>query len=129
LRTNFPAIAHAPGFFRVASSSTLNLFEPLAEVFHDDQYGSDRPTPLTTADIKKLVAICGFDFVGLRDKAMIPIGFAGALRRSELAGIEREQLTFTAEGLRVHLPRSKGNQARKGTEVGTSMVPVRRLAQ
>jgi site-specific recombinase XerD len=40
-----------------------------------------RPTKkaaaLTTADIKKLVATCSVDLVGLRDKAMILICFAG----------------------------------------------------
>lgn len=73
---------------------------------------------LTTAEITKLVATCRDDLVGLRDRAMLLIGYAGALRRSELVAIEREHLTFDRDGLRLHLPRSKTDQEGQGTEIG-----------
>lgn len=49
---------------------------------------------------------------------MLLLGFAGALRRSELVGIHREHLSFTAEGIRLQLPRSKTDQEGQGAEVG-----------
>jgi len=49
--------------------------------------------------------------VGLRDRAVLLVGFAGALRRSELAAIQTTQLQATDRGLRLTLPRSKGSQA------------------
>ena len=47
---------------------------------------------------------------GLRDRALLLLGFAGAFRRSELAGLNVEQLEFTERALLVHLAKSKTNQ-------------------
>ena len=41
---------------------------------------------LTSAEVKRLLASCGADVAGVRDKALLLVGFAGALRRSELVG-------------------------------------------
>ena len=73
---------------------------------------------LTSTELRKLVAACGGDLAGLRDRALLLLGFAGALRRSELVGIGREHLRFTTEGLRLTLPSSKTDQEGKGTELG-----------
>ena len=40
-----------------------------------------RSAALTTAEIRKLVATCADDLAGLRDRALLLVGFAGALRR------------------------------------------------
>ena len=55
---------------------------------------------------------------GLRDKALLLIGFAGAFRRSELVGLDYEDLEFVEQGLIVHLNRSKTDQEGKGRKVG-----------
>lgn len=54
---------------------------------------------------------------GVRDRAIILLGFAGAFRRSELVGIGLEDLTFTEQGLDVFLPRSKTDQEGNGATV------------
>lgn len=54
----------------------------------------------------------------VRDRALFLLGFSGALRRSELAAVRREDLTFRADGLRLLIPRSKGDQEGEGAEVG-----------
>jgi site-specific recombinase XerD len=46
-----------------------------------------RSAALATEDIKRLVATCGADLAGDRDRALLLLGFAGALRRSELVGV------------------------------------------
>lgn len=51
-----------------------------------------------------------FDLAGARDRALILLGFVGALRRSEIVGIDVEHLEEHRRGLVVHLPRSKTNQ-------------------
>lgn len=48
---------------------------------------------------------------GLRDRALLLLGFAGAFRRSELVALNVEHLEFTERALIVHLPKSKTNQA------------------
>lgn len=73
---------------------------------------------LTSAEVKRLVAGCGTDLAGLRDKALLLVGFAGALRRSELVAIDRERLRFTPDGMTVRIPRSKRDQEGEGAEVG-----------
>jgi integrase len=77
-----------------------------------------RSAALTTAEIRKLVATCADDLAGLRDRALLLVGFAGALRRSELVGIDREHLVSRDTGLQLTLPRSKGDPDGAGVEVG-----------
>ncbi|MGG5890526.1 tyrosine-type recombinase/integrase [Falsiroseomonas sp. HC035] len=73
---------------------------------------------LTSAELKKLVAACGGDLAGLRDRALLLLGFAGALRRSELVAVEREHLRFTEAGLRLLIPTSKTDGEGRGVELG-----------
>ena len=67
---------------------------------------------------------------GLRDRALLLVGFAAALRRSELVGLNVEDLQFVKEGLLVHLPRSKTDQDGEGRKIAipfgrTSACPVK----
>ena len=77
-----------------------------------------RSAALTTEEIRRLVEVCGDDLAGLRDRALLLIGFAGALRRSELVGLDVAQVRPTAAGLRLMIPRSKTDAAGEGAEVG-----------
>jgi len=58
------------------------------------------------------------DLAGLRDRTLFLLGLAGALRRAELVGIDREQLRPAATSLRLRLPQSKGDQAGERVELG-----------
>jgi integrase len=58
---------------------------------------------LTIEDLRRLVAGCGEDLSGLRDRALLVVGFAGALRRSELVAIQHEHLVEVASGLKLFL--------------------------
>lgn len=77
-----------------------------------------RAAALTTPEIRRLMAVCGSDLAGLRDRALILLGYAGALRRAELVAVDVEHLRFDATGLRLHIPRSKGDQAGEGEDLG-----------
>ena len=63
------------------------------------------------------------DVSGIRDRAVLLVGFAGALRRSELAGLHLEPSTaparvrFVPRGLEIHLDRSKADQEGRGAIV------------
>ena len=50
------------------------------------------------------------DLAGLRDRALLLVGFFAALRRSELAALTADQITEHPNGLVLALPRSKTNQ-------------------
>ena len=58
-------------------------------------------------------AIKGLDLesaAGLRDQALLLLGFAGAFRRSELVALDLEHVELTDAALVLHLGKSKTNQ-------------------
>ncbi len=55
---------------------------------------------------------------GKRDKALLLLGFCGALRRSELVAVKIEDLEFTAQGIVLTIPKSKTDQAGNGRKIG-----------
>ena len=77
-----------------------------------------RSAALTTADIKQLLVVCGDDMAGVRDQALFLVCFAGALRRSELVGLDVEHITWTTEGLTLLITRSKTDKEGAGAEIG-----------
>jgi integrase len=79
-----------------------------------------RPTrPLSVADVRQIVATIDKSTVrGARDTAILLLGFAGALRRSELAALTLADLEPKPGGLLLHLRRSKTDQEARGQVVG-----------
>lgn len=68
----------------------------------------------------------------LRDKALLLVGFAGAFRRSELVGLNVEDIDHVRQGIVVTLRRSKTDQEGSGRKIGipfgrTRWCPVRHL--
>lgn len=76
-----------------------------------------RSTALTTAEIKRLSRECGADLAGLRDRALFLMGFAGALRRSELVALDLAHIAWTTDGLKVLIERSKTDTGGDGAEI------------
>ena len=64
----------------------------------------------TATIMRRLLAPIPGDLRGLRDRAVLLVGFAGALRRSELAAIRFDHLEKTDRGIRLTLPQTKGEQ-------------------
>src|SRR3982751_5216357 len=56
--------------------------------------------------------------IGIRDRAIILLGFASAFRRSELVGLNVEDCTFSKDGLTVRLSHSKTDQEGAGRKIG-----------
>ena len=55
---------------------------------------------------------------GLRDRALVLLGFAGAFRRSELVGLSTWNLAEQDEGLKVTIEKSKTDQEAIGQTIG-----------
>ena len=53
----------------------------------------------------------------LRDRALLLVGFAAALRRSELVALDVADVAFVAEGLILTLRRAKTDQEGRGVEI------------
>jgi integrase len=74
--------------------------------------------PLTTDDIRQIVEhIDRTTPLGVRDAAMILLGFASALRRSELAALTLADVEFKPGGVMLTIRRSKTDQYADGQTV------------
>jgi integrase len=71
-----------------------------------------------TDDIRAMVSTTDPGLIGVRDRAMILLGFAGAFRRSELVGLNMEDCEFGKDGLTITLRRSKTDQDGVGRKIG-----------
>jgi site-specific recombinase XerD len=74
--------------------------------------------PVTVSDLRTMVQGLGTDPPGCRDRALLLLGFAGALRRSELVGLDVADVTEGTDGLTTRLRRSKTDQEGVGRTVG-----------
>jgi len=74
--------------------------------------------PVTVADLRAMLEGLGTDPGGCRDRALLLLGFAGALRRSELVGLDLADVTEGTDGLAVGIRRSKTDQEGAGRTVG-----------
>ena len=90
--------------------------------------------PALDADIKRMVdAMITDSAQGLRDRALLLVGFDGALRRSELVSLTVEMIERRDEGMLIDLPYSKTDQQGDGQIVsllaraGSRYCPVQAL--
>ena len=54
----------------------------------------------------------------IKNKALLLIGFSGGFRRSELVEIDKEDVEFVAEGVKIFVKRSKTDQSGEGMTKG-----------
>lgn len=82
----------------------------------------ERPKQKAALRVEDLVALCkGFDLDsvrGVRDRAILVLGFATSLRRSELSALQLSDVRFDGEGLVVLVGHSKTDQAGVGRVIG-----------
>ena len=64
-----------------------------------------------------MIAAMPDGLLGVRDRALLLVGFMGAFRRSELVGLDWGDCTFTREGVVLKLRRSKTDQEGLGRKV------------
>ena len=118
LRRRVAAIARACG---VAGEPLDTKHPAIRETFRGigRKWGTSaqRAAALTTAEVKRLCRACGLDLAGVRDRALFLLGFAGAMRRSELVGLDVEHVTWTADGLKLLIERSKTDAEGEGAEI------------
>jgi integrase len=92
-------------------------------------------TPTLTTDIRAMVAATETSIIGVRDRALILLGFAGAFRRSKLVALDVEDCAFGKDGLTIALRRSKVDQEGTGRKIGIrygsnpETCPVRNLQE
>jgi site-specific recombinase XerD len=82
-------------------------------------YGSARvrKAPAVAGKMLGMVATAPVKLAGLRDRALLLIGFGGALRRSELVALDVADIEETETGLLVKIRGSKTDQERAGATI------------
>ena len=68
-----------------------------------------------------LAAIPTTTHAGRRDRALLLLGLAGALRRSELVAIDCAHIRREAEGMILTIPHSKGDQLGAGEQISIAI--------
>lgn len=89
----------------------------------------DQKHPATAKAIAAMIRKIPSDtLAGRRDRALLLLGFAGALRRSELVALNVEDIETAAGGILLHIKRSKTDQEARGETVpvltGKRLMPV-----
>lgn len=77
-----------------------------------------RAKPLVIAELKRLCDNMRPTFLGRRDKALVLLGWAGALRRSELVALDLDHVDFVDEGMTILIASSKTDQDGAGYKLG-----------
>ncbi|MHC2795517.1 integrase [Mesorhizobium jarvisii] len=90
--------------------------------------------PLLRDDLFLILERLGEDTKSVRDQALLLVGFAGGLRRSELVGLDVEDIEHVRQGMIVRIRRSKTDQEGVGRKIGipfgrTRWCPVTALDQ
>jgi integrase len=78
----------------------------------------ERKAPLLLKDLQTILEALDSDLAGIRDKALLLLGFAGAMGRSEIVALNVSHIEFTDDGLVVHVTRSKTDQVGVGRKIG-----------
>jgi site-specific recombinase XerC len=75
-------------------------------------------TPLIKEDLFLVLEATGARLKDVRDRALLLLGFAGGFRRSELTGLNWDDVIPVRQGLVVTLRRSKTDQNGAGRKIG-----------
>jgi integrase len=92
----------------------------------------DKKTALVLDRLLPAIQAIPDNLPGLRDRALLLVGFAAALRPSEIAGLTYAHLTRHADGIELFLPWRKNDQDAHGTKLWlpqgrTELCPVTAL--
>jgi hypothetical protein len=86
------------------------------EAARDGRYGPCKAVPVMAADLPGIIATCDLETAaGLRDRAVVLLGFALLARRAELAALSISDIEHVpGEGLAVTIRASKTDQSARG---------------
>lgn len=78
----------------------------------------DQKLPVVVADFRDVLQHVPDTLKGRRDRAMLSLCFAGALRRSEVAALRFEDMTLSEQGVTICIRKSKTDYQGRGAYIG-----------
>ncbi len=115
--TSITKAHQAHGLVSAATVQELAVGETLKGIRRTLGTAQKGKAPLLTADLLQVLAHLSPNLAGTRDRALLLVGYAGALRRSELAALDGEDVSWVDEGVVLTLRRSKTDQQGQGRQV------------
>lgn len=104
-------------------------------ISRSDDRSVRKASPVTKKHLIRILENIKTDIIGIRNKAIILIGWAGAFRRSELVAIDFEDLELQDDGVVINIKKSKTDQIGEGYKIGIpyakeeKLCPVRNLTR
>ena len=77
-----------------------------------------RKRPVLVDDLKIIIQALPSTLIGIRNRCLLLLGFAGAFRRSELVALNTNDFEMTPEGLVVAIRRGQTDQIGEGRVIG-----------
>lgn len=100
-------------------TATALVRQTLKGIFRTFGTAAAGKAPARTELIRTMVGTLDLErLIGVRDRALLVMGFAGAFRRSEIVALDVPDITQVAEGLAVDIRWSKTDQEGEGLKVG-----------
>ena len=132
-----PPVIAVPTSHTLVRDALAGYRRRIAAAQVDDTIEAPPPSKPKAALLNSMVAAmishCPATKTGIRDRALLLIGFAGAFRRSELVAIRIEHLVWTPQGVTINIRKSKTDQEGKGQAVaipnGSQLRPVDALKE
>jgi len=103
------AVAHRDAGFESPTEHGM-VKRTLAGIRREKGTAPHQKAALLVDDLRRMVAPLGASLLDRRDRAMLLLGFAAALRRSELVALRVKDVRFEEEGLVLHATAPKTNQ-------------------
>lgn len=98
----------------VTPTSSELVLSTLAGIKREAGTAQNRKEPVRLRHLRAALQDWRDDEIGVRNRAMILLGYAGGFRRSELAALDTDDVKRCDEGLIVTVRRSKTDQEGKG---------------
>jgi integrase len=110
---------------RVSSPhDTVEVHEVMRGIRRLSTRGVVKKEAAVDEQIKQIVDTCDpATYQGKRDRALLLLGFAGALRRSELVALDVAHLKLSDDGFVVTIAKSKTDQEAEGQTIAIPRVP------
>lgn len=120
IRRRAAAIAHSHSELDIEAPTSSKVVRSILSGIAREKGVAPVQKAALTIDLLKsaLLSVGDGNIHALRDRAILLVGFYAAMRRSEIAALDVEDVRFEPEGLSVTIRRSKTDQEGAGYEIG-----------
>jgi site-specific recombinase XerD len=113
------SICQAHKFFKLPPpTAAAEVTEVFKGIKRTNGTAQSKAKPLVWSDLCKVIDRIPPSFIGRRDRALLAVGWAAALRRSEITALNVEDVDFVPEGMVVTVRKSKTDQESEGYKIG-----------